>query len=835
MRTEQRSIYGLEESLTQLQHLLARNECNKELTEDFFSVSVVAGWRFDLPTDDGEPVTMCPNISSSSCCLWVDLRLSLTAKMLSRLSPTHTEMQLSQWHQSIMNDIDKRSRVRELTSLQSALSLELVPLLTPGLETYYIYCWEGKNALPMTRAKCVQAAFRLESALLQSFHAGPKERYISSRLFAPHTQSCDAQSGTQRHDIRCDTSQTPHYIPTLHPLQWFNGPVSRDLIRSLEAENRLLYRLLVLTLKPPQPLHRSTHDVPGPINDTPPLMNAVEQVVADIRSRAEHRVPHPLPSKKLMSRLILPASEILSVDGEPSFESSFNDGSSPFLGSPVLPETSRPPAVQYGGTVSRETSRETPGAQPPASEQDVQPHSVAQQRLFVRPTLPQLKSVINRQHNGDPPPSPLAESHRTSPHDTNSVAPSPRKSRRLHISGFPGQDSDLGPRMVLPPDLVRSESSESPSTYQQRLDRSESEPSSSSDSESNDSQMSSRSSSSFSESPEPASYRESIPSLQLPGCPPRLPLLLCPKKGVPSLAPLTDLLSPHAIEPDEPQAPPSRRSPEADRSTLLLKYKYVCSEIVKDQLYLAGESVASNLDVLLSNGITHILNSAGDTCPNYFPDKFNYLTFVLQDSRHTNEAMESVLFFALDFIKAAISSGGRVLVHCREGVSRSSTLVCAYLMYTQDLSFQAALDKIRSVRESCNPNTGFTFTLLKFGKRLETGHRGQGDIGDKKLSRVSLHHVAAPFLVVSGVSLWEPTTHSWMPDGKSLVLDPRFFYVLRVQNTIYLWKGKLVPRHMERLMRRVVERHVRDMEKYEASPPLSKTPSISSQDSLLSL
>ena len=36
-----------------------------------------------------------------------------------------------------------------------------------------------------------------------------------------------------------------------------------------------------------------------------------------------------------------------------------------------------------------------------------------------------------------------------------------------------------------------------------------------------------------------------------------------------------------------------------------------------------------------------------------------------------------------DFIAAAIADGGRVLVHCEEGISCSSTIVCAWLIMHQ--------------------------------------------------------------------------------------------------------------------------------------------------------
>lgn len=49
---------------------------------------------------------------------------------------------------------------------------------------------------------------------------------------------------------------------------------------------------------------------------------------------------------------------------------------------------------------------------------------------------------------------------------------------------------------------------------------------------------------------------------------------------------------------------------------------------------------------------------------------------------------------------------------------------------------------------------------------------------ERRLLRFSVHHRDAPFLVLLGVSLFEPTQGQWMPHIKNAI-DPRFYYVLR--------------------------------------------------------
>ncbi|XP_015121968.1 dual specificity protein phosphatase 19 [Diachasma alloeum] len=57
-----------------------------------------------------------------------------------------------------------------------------------------------------------------------------------------------------------------------------------------------------------------------------------------------------------------------------------------------------------------------------------------------------------------------------------------------------------------------------------------------------------------------------------------------------------------------------------------------------------------------------------------------------------------------------------ILVHCNAGVSRSPTVVIAYLMREVNLSFQEAFDKVKRARPCVRPNEGFVKQL----KELET-------------------------------------------------------------------------------------------------------------------
>ncbi|XP_051185948.1 uncharacterized protein [Lolium perenne] len=67
----------------------------------------------------------------------------------------------------------------------------------------------------------------------------------------------------------------------------------------------------------------------------------------------------------------------------------------------------------------------------------------------------------------------------------------------------------------------------------------------------------------------------------------------------------------------------------------------------------------------------------------------------------------------LDFIDQGRKEGS-VLVHCFAGVSRSATIITAYLMRTEQKSLEEALESLKEINESVCPNDGFLDQLKLF-------------------------------------------------------------------------------------------------------------------------
>ncbi|XP_029366694.1 dual specificity protein phosphatase 26-like [Echeneis naucrates] len=142
------------------------------------------------------------------------------------------------------------------------------------------------------------------------------------------------------------------------------------------------------------------------------------------------------------------------------------------------------------------------------------------------------------------------------------------------------------------------------------------------------------------------------------------------------------------------------------------------------RLYVGDQHSAENTADLSRHRITHILNAAHSKRrgqPDIYQSmKITYMGVEAHDS--CNFDMSVNFQSAADFIHSALSRGGIVLVHCHVGVSRSATLVLAYLMLKQNLTLVEAICAVKENR-GVIPNRGFLRQLIKLDGQLFGTHR----------------------------------------------------------------------------------------------------------------
>ncbi|KIM93286.1 hypothetical protein OIDMADRAFT_149772 [Oidiodendron maius Zn] len=133
-------------------------------------------------------------------------------------------------------------------------------------------------------------------------------------------------------------------------------------------------------------------------------------------------------------------------------------------------------------------------------------------------------------------------------------------------------------------------------------------------------------------------------------------------------------------------------------------------------LYLGPCSAASSPSFLKSHAITHIL-SIGATPSSQVPGVV-YHRLALMDSQ--TSSISKVVATAVNIIDTAVAAeaGDKILVHCSAAVSRSPTIVAAYLMIKQKMSLKEALGRLILARPTVSPNTGFLRQLQELEREL---------------------------------------------------------------------------------------------------------------------
>jgi len=173
-------------------------------------------------------------------------------------------------------------------------------------------------------------------------------------------------------------------------------------------------------------------------------------------------------------------------------------------------------------------------------------------------------------------------------------------------------------------------------------------------------------------------------------------------------------------------------------------YGSIVSTIIEDRLYLSGGDAALSeaLMVDLLN-ITHIVNASNGAVENKFSDTISYISINIEDS----EAGEDDIFNYFDLVRDFLDepetpdptsptnttpfvpgSSKRILFHCVQGVSRSATLLIAYLMKSDGMTLREAFDLTKSRRSKVRPNGDFAEALIKYELKLFPGAKSTASL-----------------------------------------------------------------------------------------------------------
>eukprot|EP01117_Protostelium_nocturnum_P018229 TRINITY_DN7590_c0_g1_i1.p1 TRINITY_DN7590_c0_g1~~TRINITY_DN7590_c0_g1_i1.p1 ORF type:complete len:269 (+),score=91.83 TRINITY_DN7590_c0_g1_i1:132-938(+) len=130
---------------------------------------------------------------------------------------------------------------------------------------------------------------------------------------------------------------------------------------------------------------------------------------------------------------------------------------------------------------------------------------------------------------------------------------------------------------------------------------------------------------------------------------------------------------------------------------------------------LEAEFRKKNSSASKEGNIIHILNVAEEV-KNKFPEEYDYKNYLLEDVE--DEDILVHLEETSNWIAKIKSMNEIVIVHCAAGVSRSATVVLAYLMKNERMTLKDAYSFLKEKRSVIAPNSGFLAQLMEYEKQL---------------------------------------------------------------------------------------------------------------------
>ncbi|KAF9254375.1 phosphatases II [Marasmius fiardii PR-910] len=155
----------------------------------------------------------------------------------------------------------------------------------------------------------------------------------------------------------------------------------------------------------------------------------------------------------------------------------------------------------------------------------------------------------------------------------------------------------------------------------------------------------------------------------------------------------------------------------------------VANEIIP-RLFISDLAFAENPNLLAAYRITHVLSILPERIsvpPSHSRGEKTRMQVCVEDFPFAELAahLPATTKFIRDGLRS-FGGEGRVLVHCAEGISRSVSVVAAFLMAQYGWTPVEAVACVKEKRRIANPNFGFVKQLYEYG-RESLGMRGLVD------------------------------------------------------------------------------------------------------------
>lgn len=171
---------------------------------------------------------------------------------------------------------------------------------------------------------------------------------------------------------------------------------------------------------------------------------------------------------------------------------------------------------------------------------------------------------------------------------------------------------------------------------------------------------------------------------------------------------------------------PAQQQQSTNIGTQDIYNEFIGAIKIRDGLFIGDQLAAQDYEFVVTNKVTHIINTSGLQIRNYWESiGVKYLTFdwvdqdcqIILDSNNTNA---NKIFH---FIEEAYEQGESCLVHSVRGQSRASTVLAAYFMKKYKWSLYKTIEFLNNRRPDLEIRASFIRQLSYYEKRLlqETG------------------------------------------------------------------------------------------------------------------
>ena len=165
------------------------------------------------------------------------------------------------------------------------------------------------------------------------------------------------------------------------------------------------------------------------------------------------------------------------------------------------------------------------------------------------------------------------------------------------------------------------------------------------------------------------------------------------------------------------------------------------NEIEENKLWLGNTFAAANIQDLKNKGIKKILTVMNTDPSRYFFNEHGFIHKIINIMDFDSVNIIQYFGECLNFMKGE----EKVFVHCGVGVSRSATIVIAYLMWKYKMKYDDAFQFVKNKRPIICPNLGFTEQLKIFEKLLTENNYDINLINFKEVNWVPPAHMPILF------------------------------------------------------------------------------------------